>query len=140
MTHRDPKKAFASWCSLAAALNRMSRQTVDPRQIAQEWLPLWKIGLERTQAVRAAVDPAQFFDVHYTDLMADPLAMVRQIYAYFGDDLTPEAEIAMTRWLAESAHGAHETHRYAAEQYGISDGQIEDEFRDYTDAYGIRIE
>jgi len=140
MTHRDPPKAFASWCSLATALNRMSRHSVDPHQIAQMWLPLWKIGFERAQAVRDNADPAQFFDVRYTDLRADPLAMVRQIYTHFGDELTPDAEAAMSRWLTENAHGSHEGHRYAAEQYGISDDVIRQTFQDYADRYGLQPE
>ena len=140
MTHRDPKKAFPSWCSLTASLSKMTRKDVDPRQTAKEWLPLWKTGLERAQVVRAAADPGQFFDMCYADLMADPLAMVRQIYAHFGDELTPEAETAMSGWLTANAHGAHEGHRYDVAQYGIRDDQIEREFRDYTDAFAIPLE
>ena len=46
----------------------------------------------------------------------------------------------MSRWLAESAHGSHEGHRYSAAQYGLSDEQIEREFADYTGRYNIRVE
>ncbi|HVU10188.1 MAG TPA: sulfotransferase [Phototrophicaceae bacterium] len=140
MTHRDPKKAFASWCSLAAALGKMQRKQVNLQQIAREWLPLWKIGIERANSARDKFDPAKFFDVQYRELMADPLEMVRRIYNYFGGALTPDAEVAMSRWLADNAHGAHEGHRYSAAQYGLSDDQIEHEFADYTGRYQIPME
>jgi hypothetical protein len=139
-THRDPKKALPSWFSLAAALGKMHRRSVDMEQIAKDWLPLWKIGMERAQAVRASANPDQFLDLHYKDLIADPLAAVRQIYKHFGDELTPEAEASMTRWLKDHAHGAHEKHRYSAAQYGVSDEQITSELSDYIAAFNVPVE
>lgn len=138
--HRDPKKALPSWFSLAAALGKMHRRTVDMPHIAKTWLPLWKTGLERAQAVRAAANPAQFLDIHYRDLIADPLATVRRIYAYFGDEFTPDAEVQMSAWMQAHKHGAHESHRYSASQYGTSDEHITRELRDYIDAYNVPVE
>ena len=136
-THRDPVKAFPSWCSLATALGLMGRRQVDPKRIGADWLSLWKIGFERAQAARASADPARFFDVQYTELVADPLAMVRRIYAHFGKTLTPEAEAKMQQWLDDHAHGAHESHRYAIEQYGFDNDAISREFRAYREAFAI---
>jgi hypothetical protein len=139
-THRDPVKAFPSWCSLVTALGIMARKQVDLESIGAEWLSLWKIGIERAQAARESANPARFFDVQYTDLVADPLAMVQQIYAHFGIDLTAEAETRMQQWLEAHAHGAHEHHRYDIEQYGLSNETISREFRAYRENFGIRSE
>jgi hypothetical protein len=139
-THRDPVKAFPSWCSLVTALGIMARKRVEPEQIGAEWLSLWKIGIERSQKARESADPARFFDAQYTDLVADPLAMVRRIYAHFGIELTPEAETRMQQWLEVHAHGAHEHHRYDIEQYGLSNEVISREFRAYRENFGIRSE
>lgn len=137
-THRDPKKALPSWFSLAAALGKMHRRTVDLTQIAKDWLPLWKIGMERAQTVRATANADQFLDIHYRDLVADPLVAVRQIYAHFGNELTPDAQANMSRWLKEHAHGSHEKHRYSAVQYGVSDEQITRELSSYVESFGIQ--
>lgn len=137
--HRDPKKALPSWFSLAAAIGKMQRRSVNLTQIARNWLPLWKIGMERTQAVRAA-NPDQFLDLQYRDLTADPLAAVRRIYAHFGDELSPDAEARMSRWMQDHAHGSHEGHRYSAAQFGVSDEQITRELSNYIAAYNVSVE
>ena len=38
----------------------------------------------------------------FEDLIADPMASVRNIYEYFDMELSSEAEQAMQKWLAEA--------------------------------------
>ena len=50
--------------------------------IGRDQLELWASGLERFQAERARHDQAQFFDVRYEDLVADPVGTAAAAYAY----------------------------------------------------------
>jgi hypothetical protein len=45
-----------------------------------------------------------FFDCHFQDMIADPIAMVRRIYERFDMELTPEGLDAMTRSLETDPH------------------------------------
>ena len=75
-THRDPGTAIASVCSLAAQASAGWSTTFTGEVIGRDQLELWASGLERFTAPRARHDPAQFFDVSYDDLAADPVGTV----------------------------------------------------------------
>ncbi len=139
-THRDAKKAFPSWCSLVAALDKMERKSVDLDQVGAVWLDLWQTGIERAKAARAHADSAQFFDVQYTEQVADPMEVVHQIYDYFGDELTSETEAGMREWLSQHGSGRHFSHRYTAEEYGLTNAEIEQAFQGYMKDFDIRRE
>ena len=83
-THRDPGTAIASVCSLAAQATAGWSTTFTGEVIGRDQLELWASGLERFTAERARHDPAQFFDVSYDDLVADPVGTAEAVYAHFG--------------------------------------------------------
>ncbi|MQA60197.1 MAG: sulfotransferase, partial [Actinophytocola sp.] len=67
-THRAPRTAIASTCSLSLATTADWSTAFTPRQIGRSQLDLWARGLEGFTAARARHDPAQFYDVSYYDL------------------------------------------------------------------------
>ena len=83
-THRDPCTAIASVCSLAAQASAGWSTTFTGAVIGRDQLELWASGLERFSAERARQDPPRFFDVHYDDLVADPVGTAEAVYAHFG--------------------------------------------------------
>jgi len=114
-THRDPATALASLCSLMATTRSLYSHGVAAQRLGAPCLATWGIALDRMLRVRAATDPARFYDLYYEDLLADPIAAVYRIYAYFGYTATPGMEVDMQRWLA-----AHPQHRYGVHQYALS--------------------
>ncbi len=83
-THRDPRTAIASVCSLAAQACDGLVGDVPGAVIGRDQLELWASGLERFTAERARHDPARFYDVRYEDFVADPVGTVEAVYGYFG--------------------------------------------------------
>ena len=71
-THRAPRTAIASVCSLAAQASAGWSTAFTGEVIGRDQLELWARGLERFTAVRARHDPAQFCDVGYDDFVARP--------------------------------------------------------------------
>ena len=71
-THRDPRTAIASMCSLAAHATAGWSDVFIGAAIGRDQLELWAAALERFSAERARHDPAQFCDVHYGDFVARP--------------------------------------------------------------------
>ena len=93
--------------------------------------------------VRAQPDvAARFIDAHYLDVQADPLAVVRRIYAHFGLPFSEHAEAAMRAWLARDRdkHAKGARHSYTLEQYGIDLGEIDAAMGPYVRQYGIQLE
>jgi hypothetical protein len=84
-----------------------------------------------------AVDPAQFHDVRYADLVARPFETIASIYAHFGLTLSAEAERRMRAYLAAKPKGKHGTHRYDFSATGFDLATERERFRAYRERYGV---
>ena len=80
-------------------------------------------------AVRARTggyDPAQFIDVSYDDLVADPVGTAEAVYAHFGLPLGGAAADAM-RALAGGGRGGS-SHRYTLADFGLTAAEVVERF------------
>lgn len=128
-THRSPRTAMASMCSLAAHATAGWSEAFTGAVIGRDQLELWSRGLERFRAERARHDPAQFYDVDYDDFVRDPLGTVEAIYAHFGLPLDDAARTAMSQLHKESRSGsARPAHSYALEDFGLTPEQVDERF------------
>jgi Sulfotransferase family len=134
-THRAPRTAIASVCSLAAQASAGWSTTFSGPVIGRDQLELWARGLEQFRDVRARHDPARFCDVAYDEFVADPVGTVESIYARFGLTLSGPAGDAM-RALARSQQSggdARPAHRYALSDFGLTGEQVDERFHRHDD-------
>ena len=75
--------------------------------------------------------------VSYADLVRDPVATVRALYAEMDRELPPETESAMTRHVTEQPRHKHGTHRYHAADFGLDPVVLTERFREYREAFGV---
>jgi hypothetical protein len=132
-THREPRTAIASACSLAAHASAGWSDLFTGAVIGRTQLDLWARGLERFTAARARHEgapgsTARFHDVRYDDLVADPVGTVEAIYARFGLPLTGAAADAMRELAAASRAGGDSPHRYALDEYGLTGQDVDERF------------
>jgi hypothetical protein len=104
-THRDPRTAIASVCSLAAQATAGWSATFRGNVIGRDQLETWAGGLEEFTEARARHDPARFYDVVYDDFVANPLETVASVYQHFGLRLGSQAEDAMRVLCEQSGDG-----------------------------------
>jgi len=128
-THRAPREAIASVCSLAAQVSAGWSTTFGGEVIGRDQLETWARGLDCFTAVRAARDPAQFYDVAYDEFVADPIGTVEAVYGYFGLTLTDRAAAAMRGLREQSAGAARPAHRYALADFGLTGEQVDERFQ-----------
>jgi Sulfotransferase family len=131
-THRAPRTAIASVCSLAAQASAGWSPVFTGEVIGRDQLELWARGLERFTAERARHDPAQFFDVDYSEFAADPARTVETVYAHFGLVLTGPARAAMRALRTHSAPAVRPVHRYALSDFGLTGDQVDERFAGYV--------
>ncbi|NDU75835.1 sulfotransferase [Actinomadura sp. DSM 109109] len=132
-THRAPRTAMASMCSLAAHATAGWSNAFTGAVIGRDQLDLWSRGLELFRAERERHDPARFADVHYDDFVRDPLGTVESVYARFGMPFTGEARAAMERVHGQSATGAAKpAHRYSLSDFGLTPEEVDERFAGYT--------
>jgi Ni/Co efflux regulator RcnB len=131
-THRAPRTAIASVCSLAAQAAEGWSTAFTAATIGRDQLELWARGLEVFTASRARHNPAQFYDVAYADFTADPFGTVAAAYGYFGLPLTGAAADAMRLLVTQSAAGqARPAHRYALADFGLNAEEVDERFAGY---------
>jgi len=139
MTHRDPAKAIPSGISFVSAL-QPSELTVDPKAAGRRRAEHLRIGAERAMEARARIGEDRFLDVHHRDFVRDPFGVIERIYDFIGMELTPQTRHKMEAWHAVNRTGAHGSHRYTAEQYGLSEDQLRADCASYIERYGIQVE
>jgi hypothetical protein len=127
-THRDPRTAIASVCSLTAQACEGWSETFRGSVIGRDQLALWASGLERFTAERARHDPARFYDVGYEEFTADPFGTVEAAYGYFGLPLSGAAADAMRSLIVADAAGRSPGHRYALADFGLTGAEVDERF------------
>jgi hypothetical protein len=139
LTHREPLEVVASAASLHTVLRSTFSDTVDPVAVGREVTTRWCEGMRRALAVRdgGTVPAERFFDVSYTDLLRDPLGIVRRIYAHFDMPLTDVAENRMRRFLAENPKDKHGKHEYSLEQFGLDRDEEWKRYVWYRERFGL---
>jgi hypothetical protein len=128
-THREPRTAIASVCSLSAEATRGWSTTFQGQALGRDQLELWAGGLEAFVAARARHNPAQFLDVQYEEFVADPIGTAESVYTHFGLPLTLEARTAMRSLHAESTTGQRRpSHRYSLADAGLTAADVDARF------------
>ena len=135
-THRDPRTAIASVCSLAAQVTAGWSTTFRGEAIGRDQLETWAGGLDGFTEARARQDPARFYDVEYDDFVANPLDTVAAVYGHFGLALSGQAADAMRLLCEQSAGAAGRAHHYALADFGLTTAQVDERFAGYFRARG----
>lgn len=142
LTHRDPLKVLASCASFTEVLRRGFSDHLDKAALAQEVLERWVEGAGLAVKYRQERGDLhqQLFDVHYLELLRDPMSMVQRIYEFFDLDLTGAAKTAMERFLLANPKNKGGVHRYSLEEFGLSPETERRRFQFYLDFFGIEPE
>jgi Sulfotransferase family len=140
VTHRDPAKAVPSWASIVSAFFPAPQGERDLHRLGQEVSEHLRVGVENGIAARARIGGDRFIDVHHQELVADPLGTLRRIYDFVDLELRPSVEKAILDWQQTNRSGAHGTHRYTAEQFGLSASQLRSEYDFYIRHFDIDVE
>lgn len=141
-THRDPLTVLPSVASLTAVLQAAFARDLDMAEIGAEVTHRWAGGLERGLHFRRSgqVPAERFVDIHYHELVRDPLATIQRIYRHFDLPFTPRAEAAMRAHLADNPKDKHGAHRYTLEAFGLDAETLSDRFKGYREFFAIRPE
>ena len=125
VTHRDPVTVLASVTSLVATLRRVHSDAVDVAEVARDHADRYHADLDAL----VGFDDPRLVHVRYDDLVADPLAVVKELVPVSGD-----AEVAMRSVLSTSHAGGHD---YSFDELGLDLGEQRARFARYCDAFGV---
>jgi len=140
VTHRDPVKVVASFCSMMAHGRRLFSDRVNLADIGRQFHAKQLKGVRDAMEARRTMSSSPFVDVHYADLMADPMKEVRRIYDFLEIDLEEETLAKMNRFRGSNPKDNRGAHRYRPEDFGLDPKQLDRDFASYRDHYGIARE
>jgi hypothetical protein len=139
-THRDPIKTVPSAVSTIVAGRWLRSDAVDPKAIAGS------IALGFSMMLNGAADPRiglpedQIADLHYLDLLRDPVGAITGAYESLGMPVAPELPDRIRAYLAARPQDKHGVHRYSAADFGLDVEEIRRTFLPYTEAFGVEHE
>ena len=142
-THRDPAKALPSLLSIAnvEGAATFTLDTDDIEKYSSAMLALFEGGLRKviSQRQETIVPEKQIFDIHMSDLISDPMAVIRAAYNHLDMEFSEALEKRILNYLAENRRNKHGKHTYRPQNFGLTEERIREQFRFYTDHYNIAL-
>jgi len=121
--HRHPCHAVPSLCSLVAGYRRLFSPQVDYHEVGMTILDMFTDGMRRSMAA-SQHRSQQIIDIRFEDLVIDPAAAVRRIYAQFGYRFGATFEQDLARAIENERTAVRPRHAYSLEQFGLSSAQV----------------
>ena len=135
-THRDPYATFASSMSMRAHSRPIFNKDEGVEYMRQHF-PL-QLAFHLARPLELSRErPADIHDLYYDDLVADPLAQMKKIYAWLGDDWSPSVETGMQAWMQANPQGRFGKHSYSLAQWGFTKQDLAPYFSDYLRAHPV---
>jgi hypothetical protein len=138
--HRDPFKATASFLSMNHLAKSMVVTQPEVATFASTVLEQMRAHVDRPLAARRRIGDDRFFDLHYADLLRDPIGQMRALYEWAGDDLTPDVEKDMLAWLDRNPQHRFGVRPYSLDTYGLTVGDLAPIFDEYLSVFEIELE
>lgn len=140
-THRDPRKTVASTLSLAWNFAVLNTDRPCRGLIRDAWLEICEEMARRCIASREHLPESQQFDVYYDEMNDDWLGVMKEVYAFIGLEYLPAAQTAAQEWLTTCQRGnIYGNHRYALDDYGLSQDEVDARMNFYRANYRIPYE
>jgi len=140
VTHRDPAKVVPSFCSMMAHGRRLFSNDVNLEDVGRQFHAKQLAGVSDAMNARRGLPSDAFLDVHYAELMADPMKEIRRIYDFIGYELLPPTLEAMNAFRSRNPKDKRGAHSYTPEHFGLDREQLDRDFAPYREHYGIERE
>ena len=140
-THRDPAKTMPSTVSTTAMVQWMRTDEIDLGALATAIATLFGGALNSVAERRAKGElPDRFVDVHFQDLLRDPVATLRAAYERMGRRFSDAHAEAIRRYLAEKPKGKFGVHQYTPEEWGFTAEGLRESLAPYIAHFGVALE
>jgi Sulfotransferase family len=135
-THRDPYATFASSMSMRAHSRPIFNQDAGVAYMRDRF-PL-QLALHLARPLEMSRErPGDICHLYYDELVVDPLAQMKKVYAWLGDAWTDTGEAGMKAWLDKNPQGRFGKHSYSLSQWGFTRQELAPYFSDYLKAHPV---
>jgi hypothetical protein len=137
-THRDPLKTEPSSLSTLATVRWERSDEVELPEAGAAGLGDMMIILAKRR--EAGELPDRIVDSHFSDLMADPVAAVEELYGQMNRPFLGKHADAIRCYIEAKPKGKFGVHKYTPEEWGFDPAALRKRMRPYTDHYGVTLE
>jgi hypothetical protein len=136
MTHRDVVSVIPSVADLYYELHRAYSDRVDLLLIGRETSDFCALAVQRMIAFRDAGNDHRFFDIHFAPFQKDPFPILEALYAFAGEELTPQARDRMETWRQSTPRdtGYERTDMTA---FGLDPASLHRQFAAYSHRFNV---
>lgn len=137
--HRQMIDIYASIALLSASIyDTITGEPGDIKESARTIADYMKAGFDQMMADDMIDDP-RLMHIPFQQIAADPVAVIRDVYARSGRTVTPDFEQRMRAWLdaPENRIDRYGRYPYSYEALGLDPAWVEDQFADYSKRFGL---
>ena len=127
-THRDPLEVIGSISSHTNVVRAAFSDALDPHRIAKDWRRYWQLAVSRMQNYRSEHPGLPVCDIYYSDLIADPIGVVKALYKELNLEYSVEFETALQRYITGHPQNKH---TYTLQEFGLDEESTRTMFSDY---------
>ncbi|MDB5970038.1 MAG: hypothetical protein JWQ90_2488 [Hydrocarboniphaga sp.] len=134
--HRDVSTSMASTIRAAEGFRGLMANDLDLVALGADYLRIYADEMSRYLPQRKRLESSSgIIDVRYDDIVHDPIAVIRGIYAVRERVLTPDGEAAMLGWQDENPQYRYGKISYSLERYGLTKTAVEQAFAGYRQRF-----
>jgi hypothetical protein len=138
MTHRDPIQTLASISKMTFSLRGIrTGKPVEPMQVGSEMMHFVQRHIDRIMEFDRSEQGRRVVHVDYYELVANPVAALREIHAGLGIDSPEEVVEAVSQWWRANPKNARGRNDYTLEQWGLDARAVAQRFGDYMRRFDI---
>jgi Sulfotransferase family len=137
-THRDPGHVVSAILQMMGRFAYLFSET-RWKQMPGLVLELTAELLHRSIAARERVPSHRIFDVSYTRLTSDPIAVLRDLYGALGYAYTDQFERRARSWLEHHPAPKRAESYHDLAQFGLDQALIERTFAFYNEKFGLKV-
>ena len=112
---------------------RLFSDDVDLVAIGEQFRAKQRKGVTDAMEARRDLPTDRFLDVHYADLMDDPMKQVRRIYDFLGYRLEDATVESMAAFRSRNPKDKRGRHRYGPGDFGLTRRQLDEDFAAYRE-------
>lgn len=142
--HRDFVGQMKSSCELIKSISKPTRRLLvkddegyGRRVLRSVYLDAKKLVKWRKEDNFETDKFQRFIDVQFKDLVTKPIETVQEVYKQLNQEFTNEAKANMIKFLTNHKKSNAKA-KYNIKDFGLSEKQIRDKFKFYTDYFSIK--
>ncbi len=138
--HRDPIKAVASGASLSMSIRENYVSKLKLSQVGGEVSSVNVATINNYLQQRPAIPDEDIIDVHFKDLMRDPLKTVSDIYTGLGFSMGEGVPGAVESYIASNPRNKKGKHTYSLSQFALLEDKEREKYSEYMNRFGVEAE